>query len=99
MQLRTVKRFLKIGLLVLLGLVAAIYGGDYAVFRIRVAGNWNAYGTVTVDPYYAVAQKSGKTQFIFQPLQPQTCIHALLPHSGYSSCWYLSRHTEPRTDI
>ena len=99
MQLRTVKRFLKIGLLVALGLVAAIYGGDYAVFRIRVAGNWNAYGTVTVDPYYAVAQKSGKTQFIFQPQQPQTCIHALLPHSGYSSCWYLIRHTEPRTDI
>ncbi|HEY6339047.1 MAG TPA: hypothetical protein VIW68_11200 [Candidatus Sulfotelmatobacter sp.] len=99
MQLREAKRFLRIGLLVLLGLAAAVYGGDYAVFRIRVAANWNAYGTVTVDPYYAVAQKSGKTQFIFQPEQPQACIHALFPHSGYSTCWCLSRHPEPRTDI
>lgn len=99
MQVSEIKRSLKIVLLVLAGLTIAVYGGDYAVFRIRVAANWNAYGSVTVDPYYAVAQKSGKTQFIFQPSQPQTCIHALLPHSGYSTCWYLSRHPEPRTDI
>jgi hypothetical protein len=52
-----------------------------------------------VEAYDAIAQKSGKTQFIFQPPQPQTCIHALLPHSGYSTCWYLSKHPEQRTDI
>jgi len=99
MLLRKLKRALKITVLVLAGLAVVVYGSDYAVFRIRVAANWNPYGSVTVDPYYAVAQKSGKTQFIFQDPQPQTCIHALLPHAGYSTCWYLSRHTEPRTDI
>jgi hypothetical protein len=99
MQLRQVKRGLRIGVLVLAGLAAAVYCGDYAVFRIRVAANWTPYGSVTVEPYYAIGQKSGKTQFIFQAPQPQTCIHALLPHSGYSTCWYLSKHTEQRTDI
>jgi hypothetical protein len=72
---------------------------DYAVFRLRAAANWNPYGSVTVDHYYAVQQKNGKTQFIFDPPQPQTCIHALIPHSGYLPCWYLSRHPERRTDI
>jgi hypothetical protein len=99
MLLRQVKRGLRISVLVLAGLAAGVDCGDYVVFRVRVAGNWNPYGSVTVEPYYAVAQKSGKTQFMFQEPQPQTCIHALIPHSGYSTCWYLSRHPEQRTDI
>jgi hypothetical protein len=98
-MLPKLKRILGIAVLALASVAAAVYVVDYAVFRIRVAANWNPYGSVTVEPYYAVAQKSGKTQFIFQEPQPQTCIHALLPHSGYSPCWYLSRHPEPRTDI
>ena len=98
-MLPKLKRILGIAVLGLAALAASIYIVDYAVFRIRVAANWKPYGSVTVDPYYAVAQKSGKTEFIFQDPQPQTCIHALLPHSGYSTCWYLSRHPEPRTDI
>jgi hypothetical protein len=98
-MLPKVKRILGIAVLGLAALAAAVYIVDYTVFRIRVAANWNPYGSVTVDPYYAVAQKSGKTEFIFQDPRPQTCIHALLAHSGYSPCWYVSRHPEPRTDI
>jgi len=98
-MLPKLKRVLGIAVLGMAVVAAVVYVLDYGVFRIRVAANWNPYGSVTVDPYYAVAQKSGKTQFIFQEPQPQTCIHALLPHSGFSPCWYLSRHPEPRTDI
>ena len=85
-----------------LGLAAAaalIYCVDLAVFHVRVAANWNPYGTVTVDHYYAVLQKNGKTQFIFDPPAPETCVHALLPHGGFPPCWYLTRHPEQRTDI
>jgi len=99
MLLRKLKRILKLTVLVLAGLAAAVYVVDYAVFRIRVARNWNPFGSVTVLPYTAVQLKSGKTSFIFEPPQPQTCIHALLPHAGYTPCWYLTRHREPRTDI
>jgi hypothetical protein len=79
--------------------VVLAYGLDYAVFRIRAATNWNAYGSVTVNHYYAVLQKNGKTQFILDPPQAQTCVHALFPHGGWLPCWYLSRHPEQRTDI
>lgn len=78
---------------------ALIYLADYAILRIRVAANWNAYGSVTVSHYYAVAQKNGKTQFTFDPPQPWTCVNSLFPHSGLLPCWYLRRHPEQKTDI
>jgi hypothetical protein len=78
---------------------ATIYGVDYAAFRYRVATNRNPFGQVTVQSYDAVQQKSGKTQFIFNPPENQTCVHALFPHNGFAPCWYLQRNPEPRTDI
>ena len=86
-------------MLAIAGLAVLTFVVDYAVFRVRVAANWNPYGSVTVDHYYAVAQKSGKTQFIFDPPQAQTCVHALFPHAGSLPCWYLVRHPEQRTNI
>jgi hypothetical protein len=85
--------------LAVLGVAALVYGIDFAVFRIRAATNRNAYGSVTVNHYYAILQKNGKTQLIFDPPQAQTCVHALFPHGGWMPCWYLSRHPDHRTDI
>jgi hypothetical protein len=86
-------------ILTVAGALALAYGLDYAVFRIRAATNRNAYGSVIVNHYYAVLQKNGKTQFIFDPPQAQTCVNALFPHAGWLPCWYLSQHREHRTDI
>lgn len=72
---------------------------DWAVLRVRILGNWQPYGSVTVRHYYAVAQKNNKVQFIFDPPQPWTCVHSLYPHVGYFPCWYLSHHPEQRTDL
>jgi len=94
-----VKRLLVVGLLSALGLTALAYAVDYAVFRYRVAANRQPFGQFTVSSYEAVRQKSGKTQFIFNPPEAQTCVNALFPREGYVPCWYLQRHTEPRTDI
>lgn len=82
-----------------LSLTILAYAVDYAVFRYRVAANRQPFGQVTVLPYDAVPQKSGKTQFIFNPPELRTCAHALFPRAGYEPCWYLQRHTEQRTDI
>jgi hypothetical protein len=94
---------LKAGLLAPVLLLAALavlaYGIDYAIFRYRVSSNRQPFGTVTVQSYYAVGQKNGKTEYLFDPPQPQTCVHALFSHAGYAPCWYLSRHSEQRTDI
>ena len=82
-----------------LALAAMAFGLDFGVFRIRDVTNHNAYGSVVVTQYYAVLQKNGKTQFIFSPPGPQTCVNALFPHAGLLPCWYLHRHPEQRTDI
>jgi hypothetical protein len=92
-------RLLVFSLLGLLGVAAVSFGLDYAVFRIRVATNRSAYGSVTVNHYDAVAQKNGKTQLIFDPPQAQPCVNALFPHAGDMPCWYLQRHPDQRTDI
>lgn len=78
---------------------ALAFGVDFLIFRIRVAANWNPYGSVVVDHYYAVGEKSGKTEFMFDPPQAQPCSHSLFAQSGYQPCWYLSRHPEQRTNV
>jgi hypothetical protein len=80
------------------GLVAIAYAIDYGVFRYRVAAN-RGFGQVTVNSYEAVRQKNGKTEFLFDPPQAQSCVNSLFPRAGYPPCWYLQRHTEQRTDI
>ena len=80
-------------------LVGLAYGVDYAVFRYRVASDRQAFGQVTVTHYDAVQQKNGKTEFLFDPPQAQTCVNSLFPHVGYAPCWYLQSHTEQRTNI
>ena len=90
--------FLAIVLLVLAATLLA-YGVDFGIFRLRLATNRNPYGSVIVTRYYAVLQKNGKTQFLFDPPAPETCVNALFPHSGVMPCWYLNRHPEQRTNI
>jgi hypothetical protein len=93
------KRVIVWGLSSALTLTAIAYAVDYAVFRYRVATNRQPFGQITVTSYDAVQQKSGKTQFIFNPPEVQTCVNALFPREGYEPCWYLQRHAEQRTDI
>ncbi len=95
-------RLRRIFLATILGVLAAValaFAIDLLIFRIRVAANWNPYGSVVVDHYYAVGEKSGKTEYMFDPPQAQTCSHSLFPQSGYQPCWYLSRHPEQRTNV
>lgn len=94
-----VKRLIFVGLSSVLGATGLAYALDYVVFRYRVGANRQPFGQVTVTRYDAVLQKNGKTQFIFNPPEAQTCVHALFPRAGYVPCWYLQRHTEQRTDI
>lgn len=98
-----IKHFLKLLTVAVLasglGITIVVYAVDYALFRYRVATNREPFGQMMVSSYDAVKQKNGKTEFIFNPPEQQTCVHALFPHSGFVPCWYLRRHTEPRTDI
>src|SRR5438445_11352267 len=77
-------------------LVAAIlvYATDYALLRYRIATRQHPYGTVTVQFCYAIQEKNGKTEYDFQPPQPETCVNSIFPHSGYTPCWYERKHAE-----
>jgi hypothetical protein len=94
---------LRLGVAWLFGSAAALvvlaFLTDYGVFRLRVRTGGPAYGSVVVRRYCAVMQKNGKTEFLFDPPQPWTCVNSLFPHAGYPPCWYLSRHPEQRTDL
>jgi hypothetical protein len=88
-----------VAILSVVGVAVLTYGLDYLIFRVRAAMHGNAYGSVTVNHYYAVLQKNGKTTFTFDPPQAWTCVRALFPHAGSLPCWYLSRHPDQRTNI
>jgi hypothetical protein len=102
-QRARIKRFLKrvivVGLASVVGLTLLTYVVDYAVFRYRAATNRQPYGQITVTSYDAVPQKSGKTEFIFNPPQAQTCVNSLFPREGFVPCWYLQRHAEQRINM
>ena len=94
-----VRRVVSGTVLFLLGTALLMFGADFGLFRVRVAANRDPYGSVVVRRTYAVLQKNGKTQFIFDPPAPENCVNALFPHSGMQPCWYLRRHPEQRTNI
>lgn len=85
--------------LFILGTTVLTYGVDLGLFQLRRVAKREPYGSVVVSRYYAVLQKNGKTQFIFDPPGPEACVNALFPHSGMQPCWYLRGHPEQRTDI
>ncbi len=42
-------------------------------------------GSVQVQPYYAVPQKDGKTEFMMLDPEVDTCVQSLLPHFGHTA--------------
>lgn len=86
-----------VGALVLLGLV--LYAGDYVSVRYRTLKGGDPLATVTIQPYYAIHEKNGRTEYDFAQPQTEVCVRSLFPHFGYTPCWYVNRHTEKRIDI
>lgn len=89
---------LRIGGAVVL-LASLIYAGDYLSVRYRSMRGRDPFSTVTIQPYYAIHEKNGRTEFDFAEPQTETCVRSLFPHSGYRPCWYVNRHTDKRIDI
>lgn len=93
--MRTIKRILLATVL----LIAVVYACDYIILRYRISANRHAFSTVTVERFYAIKQKNGKTEFSTGDTQGVPCVNSLFPHSGFSPCWYLSRHPERQINI
>ena len=95
----SMKKIAALSLTALLAGCALLYAVDYLVWRYKLATGHGPYATVTVQFYYAIQEKNGKTEYDYQPPQPDTCVNALFPHSGDSPCWYERRHPEKEIRI
>ena len=79
-------------------LSGVVYLGDY--LAVRFPGSRNPFGTVNVQPYYAIHQKSGRTEYDYSPpAEMQSCVASLFPHLDSPPCWYLSKHKTRVIDI
>ena len=85
--------------LIIVTLIVLVYTADFASVRIPIPRGRVVTSTITVRPYYDVGLKSGKSAFYFLDPQKQTCVNSLFPHLGYSPCWYLRKHTQPRIQM
>jgi hypothetical protein len=88
------KRIAALSLTTLIAIAVLVYGVDYLVWQYKLATGHAPYGTVTVQFYYAIQEKNGKTEYDYQPPQPDTCVNSLFPHAGYTPCWYERKHPE-----
>ncbi|HZQ23928.1 MAG TPA: hypothetical protein VFA89_14140 [Terriglobales bacterium] len=90
---------MKRAVLACVGIFLLLYAADFLIFTLKVHRHGNAFGVVTVEHYYAVHEKNGKTEYIFQNPENQLCAEALFPHAGDSPCWYARRRKERKVDI
>jgi hypothetical protein len=95
----SLRRIVLRSLLTGVGLLTVTYGGDYGVFRYRLATGRQPFGSVIVEHYDSVAHKDGRAELIFDPPVQETCVHSLFPHAGDPPCWFLSRNAEQKTDM
>jgi hypothetical protein len=90
-----VKRVVLIAGALLVAFLAVVYAGDWFLLRLRS----NPYDSVTIQHYYAIAQKTGRIELQYDRTYSQQCPRSLFPHRGLQPCWYVRRHTEQWTKI
>lgn len=86
-------RRLKVALAVAAALFLVLYLLDYAAVLFRIPGNREQLGSVEVRRYYAIKQKSGRTEYAPAETQTRTCVYAVFPHFGVVPCWFAEKHT------
>lgn len=76
------------GGLVLVSLAAFIYLGDdlWARYRGRPVEQ------MKVGRLYAAVNHFNEVEYSVGTPVMETCVDALMPHFGYTPCWYLRRH-------
>ena len=76
------------GSLALLSLAALIYLGDdlWARYRGRPVEQ------MKIGRLYAEVNHFNELEYSVGTPVMETCVDALMPHFGYTPCWYLRRH-------
>ena len=75
---------------IILGVLVAaflLYGGDYAILKVR-----GSSGLSTVNLILGTPMKDGRIQIFTGANQTETCVRSLFPHFGYRPCWYVRQN-------
>jgi hypothetical protein len=80
---------------VLAVLFVLVYGGDFAIYRLRGAPQ----SKVTVNRYVSIPQKGRKTEFDYLGTLDAPCSVSLFSQSGESPCWELRRNPNQGLDL
>ena len=84
------RRILGKALLAMLAAMGALYAGDWAVWRTRVAMG-GGMGTVQLGVLLATPLKNGREEYDWAGIQAVDCSRSLFPHAGEGACWWLAR--------
>ena len=87
-MLRTIRKTALVGCLALVSLTVVIYLADdlWARYRGRPVEQ------MKVGRLYAAVNHFNELEYSVGTPVMETCVDALLPHFGYTPCWYLRRH-------
>ena len=91
-------RFLRFSVIGLLIATAALYVGDWAVFKLRGSPT----DQVTVSLFVSAPLKNNKQEIDYLGQEQWSCTRTLFPlppfaHGQSSPCWYLRSHTNQVT--
>ncbi len=80
-------------------LAAFTYAGDYLAVRFKIPNGRAPFSTVTIQPYYAIQQKNGRTEYDYPRQKTRYVFVRCFPTSATAPCWYVKRHTDKQIDI
>ena len=83
-----IKRWLLRIVVVLVAGFAAVYAGDWVVFKLR----GSPLSKVTVNRYVTIPLKGSKQEFDYIGSSDVPCSESLFSQAGQSLCWQLRRH-------
>jgi len=90
-----VKRWLRRGVVVLVGGFVATYGGDWAIFKLRGSPT----STVTVNRFLSVPLMGNKIEYDYIGTADVPCSISLFPQGGQSPCWHLRRNPNQNANL
>jgi hypothetical protein len=88
-------RWLQRMVLVLAVGFVAVYGGDWAVFKLR----GSPQSKVSINRYLTVPLKGNKQEFDYLGSTDQPCSLSLFSQAGQTPCWQLRRNPNQGTTI
>ena len=90
-----ITRWLRRAVFILVVGFVALYGGDWAAFKLR----GSPLSKVSVDRYVTVPLKGNKQEFDPLGTAEVPCSVSLFPQAGLSPCWQVRREASQSPDL